>query len=565
MAAGIVALTLVAYVPAMDAGAIWDDDIYVFGNNHIRADDGLKHFWLTIDQIDYYPVTHTSWWLERHLLWGDRTGGYHVVNIVLHALGSVLIWRVLLRLGVPGAWVVAAIFAVHPVAAGSTAWIAQRKNVMSMCWMAAAVLAYLDFDDSRRWRSYVAAVAAFLLAVLSKSSVVMVPIVLLLTAWWRHSRIGARDVLRAAPFFAISLVFGLISIYTQFKFTIASTDPRPEGAFSRLAASGWCVGFYWLKDLAPLRLSMIYPRWTVDPGWWPAWLPLIGLVAVLVWAWRRRAGWGRAVLFAVGYFIVIELPVLGISKMGYQRYSLVADHLQYLGLIAPIALVVAAGHRVMKRQQAVGRVAAALVIGVSAALTWQRASVFETPRSLWDDTLKKNPRSLSANYNMAAALQQLGELEESSRYFHVVLELNPKDAGAYYNLGINAFRRQRLDAAIDFYHRALALKPEYGEAHHNLAVAFQDKGDGDWVRHHFLSLKYRGNDMFARRSFREATAFFQPMVQLQPENGEAHFLLGRALYMAGDKAAAARHLRQAVRLDRSLREKVNELGLNLDG
>ena len=139
------AITLIAYLPAWHAGFIWDDDDYVINNTTLRSLDGLRQIWFVIDALpQYYPLVHTTFWLEYHL-WGLNPLGYHLVNIGLHATGAVLLWRVLKRLQLPGAWLAAAIFAIHPVEAESVAWVTERKNVLSAVCYFAAALAYLRF------------------------------------------------------------------------------------------------------------------------------------------------------------------------------------------------------------------------------------------------------------------------------------------------------------------------------------------------------------------------------------------------------------------------------------
>ncbi len=165
-------LTLAAYAPVVRDKFIWDDDAYVTNNPTLRSLNGLRLIWLEpLATPQYYPLVHTTFWIEYHL-WELAPLGYHIVNVLLHATSVILLWRLLLRLQIPGAWLAAAIFAVHPVGVESVVWITERKNVLSMALVLASMIAYVRFsplDDAtdqsattaRSWRWYAASLFLF--------------------------------------------------------------------------------------------------------------------------------------------------------------------------------------------------------------------------------------------------------------------------------------------------------------------------------------------------------------------------------------------------------------------
>jgi hypothetical protein len=517
LAAVIVLVTLAFYLPAVDAGFVFDDEHFLTANPLIKAGDGLRRFWFTTEAEDYFPLTSTSLWLEWRL-WDKDPAGYHVVNMLLHAASAVLVWRALKRLNAPGAWLAGLIFGVHPVNAASVAWIAERKNTLAMALYLASLLAWMSAECrmqsaecrmesgsgfARMMRPvdsalctlhsafctpyYVLSLGLFLLALLAKTSVMMLPLVLLGCAWWQRGRVTRKDALRALPFFALAGALAAIELWFHSHHALTHVAARPEGFFSRAAAAGWAVCFYLYKAVLPWNLAMVYPRWNVDPRAVTAWLPDLVLLAGLALAWRYRRSWGRPLLFAAGYFIASLLPVLGFADISFMKYSLVADPWQYAAIVGVIALAAAAGVRAWERlsptpqkQVIIGLV---ILVGALGVLTWQRCDVFENDEHLWRDTLKKNPRCCVAQVNYGKALVM--------------------DAGSQRDLLI---AQAKLRQAVSYFQAAVRLEPHEPESHENLANVFFALGEyGPAVEQYREVLKVR-NDAAIRDRLNEALA-----------------------------------------------------------
>jgi tetratricopeptide (TPR) repeat protein len=486
LAAAIVLVTLAFYLPAVDAGFVFDDEHLLAANPLIKAGDGLRRFWFTTEAEDYFPLTSTSLWLEWRL-WGKDPTGYHVVNMLLHAAGAVLVWRALQRLNVPGAWLAGLIFGVHPVNAASVAWIAERKNVLALPLGLLSLLLYLRFESSGRARAYAAALALFLLALLSNTSVVMLPLALLGCAWWQRGRVTRKDALRSLPFFALAAV----ELWFHSHRVLAHIAARPEGFLSRAAAAGWAVGFYFYKAVLPWNLAMVYPRWNVDPRAMTAWLPDLVLLTGLALAWRYRRSWGRPLLFAAGYFMVSLLPVLGFADISFMKYSPVADPCQYVAIVGVIALAAAAGVRAWERlsptpqkQVVIGLV---ILVGALGVLTWQRSGVFKNDETLWRDTLEKNPRCYIAQVNLGKALLaeaaserdllvKQREFQEAISHLKAALLQEPDEPEAHVALANVFFDMGAYGPAADQYRQALRILPDDAAIRERLNEAVARQG-----------------------------------------------------------------------------------------
>ena len=390
-------LTFLAYLPSLNGGFIFDDKILLTENPLIKASDGLFRLWCTREGPDYWPVTYTTFWLEWRL-WGMHSLGYHAVNVVLHIFCCFLIWVILRKLSLPGAFLAVLIFAVHPVNVESVAWIAQRKNLVAMLFLLLSILCYSKSEAQvpqlrrgmNRW--YWLSLLAFLLAMLSKVSVVVLPLLLLGIICWQR-KVTRGDLLRIAPFMAIAVILTGVNVWFQTHGTGAAFRNVSWGI--RLLGAGGVVWFYLYKAVFPLDLAFVYPQWQIqvdNPLWW---LPLLAAAIVTGVLWRYRNGWGRPFLFAWGFFCVALMPVMGFIDASFMEFSLVADHYQHLALIAVIVLAAALWSVWRDRAGKIARGAmnflAVGVIVILALQTWRENGNYRNEITLYEATLAKNP------------------------------------------------------------------------------------------------------------------------------------------------------------------------------
>ena len=468
----------------------------------------------------------------------------------------------LVRLGWRRFWLAALIFAVHPVNVATVAWVSEQKNTLSMLFFALSILWYLRFEEENKGYWYGLSLAAFLLALLSKAAVVMLPVVLLGCVWWLRGRLRSRDWLRSAPFFALSILLGFATVWFQHHRALNGQVVRVAGLFSRLAVAGLAPWFYLYKAVLPLDLCMIYPQW--DPeGWgWSGWLPGIALAGSFALLWWKRRSWGRPLLFGMGYFVVMLVPVLGFIDQGFYAQSMVADHWQYYS-IAGIAALAAAGTVALGRrlhrgqQQVVGPVAGVVVI-VLGALSWQRCLVYRDQETLFRDNLLHNPLAWVAHNNLGIALVAQGRMQEGVDQYEEALRIRPGYADAHYNLGNALEKAGRIQDAIGHYEQALRTKPDYPEAHLNLGVALLQAGRvGDAISQYQQAIRIKpdydeaysnlGNALLQSGSLTDAIEQYEHALQIKPDFAVAHFNLALALEKTGRMQEAVEHYKQELR------------------
>jgi tetratricopeptide (TPR) repeat protein len=559
----LVAVTLIAYQRIWQAGFVWDDDVMLTGNPLIQAADGLRGIWYSTRLPDYFPMTSTTFWLEWRL-WGANPLGYHLVNVSLHALSAVLLCRVLARLKIPGACLAAAVFAVHPVNVESVAWITERKNTLAMFFYMLALLGYLRFEDNGRSMWYGVAIGAFLLALLSKTAVAPLPVVLLGLAWWRRGRVERRDVWRSVPFFAVAALLALVTIGFQYHRTIGSAIVRDDNFLSRLAIAGWAIWFYLYKAVLPVNLVFVYPRWQIDAANMLSYVPGLLVVAGLLMCWRYRRLWGKALLFGLGYFVVLLLPVLGFLNISFMRYSLVADHWQYFAILGPITLAAAgistaASLSWNKRPLLEPALGGTLVL-VLGVLTWRQCGMYTGLETLWQRTIARNPNCYLAYCNIGNDLLQKGQVDEAIRMFEKALKTQPPFVETpHYLLGNALLQKVRNDEAIIHYRAVLEIRPDFVSAIHNLGIALLQKGQTDEAVAHFRKIvelqpgsanAHNNLGWMLRRTGQldEAKIQLEKALEIQPDYPEAHINLAKTLLQSGQVREAVTHYRAALKV-----------------
>jgi tetratricopeptide (TPR) repeat protein len=569
----ILVVTLAAYFPALTGDFLWDDAGHVT-NPGLQSWSGLMRIWFELGVTQqYYPLLHSAFWIE-HLVWGDATLGYHLINVLWHATSACLLVAILRRLAVPGALLAALVFALHPVSVESVAWIAEQKNTLSTVFCLAAALAWLRFEDERRPARYVVASLWFLAALLTKTVTATLPAALLVVAWWRRGRLSWRgDVRPLLPWFALGVAAGLGTAWLESAQIGAGGEAFNLGPVERSLLAGRVVWFYLGKLLWPAGLTFFYPRWTIDATiawqWFFPGAALLVLAGLIWWGQRDRAPLAAALLFGGTLF-----PVLGFVNVYPFVFSYVADHFQYLaslGLIAFLAAAATRGFALLCWPRWSGPAMAAVVLLILGALTWRQSGTYRDVFTLYEATLARNPSSWVAHLNLGTALDEAGQPEEGLPHLQRALELKPGFPETLNSLGNVLNRLGRSREALPLLEQAVRIQPRFASAHNTLGVALMsldraDEGIAEFGRAVELDPKLAiarvnlGWALANNGRVAAAVAQFEQVRRLRPDLADAEIKWGLTLAMHGDMTGAVPHLERAVELQPGNPDMRNALG-----
>ena len=515
----LVAVTFCAYAPAWNGKPIFDDVLYLTNTVELRSLNGLAQLWIEPQTTrQYHPLLDTVFWIEDKL-WGESMLGYHLVNILIHAVAALLLLKILRRLRIPGAWLACAIFALHPIQAESVAWISELKNTLSGVFLFASVLAYLRFDQERSARAYALVLVLFSLGVMVKAIVAILPAAVLIALWWKRRKLEwKRDVVPLIPFLVLGLAAGLFTAWMEREFAGAKGEGFDFSLIERFLIAGRAFWFYVGKIFWPANLVLFYPRWNVDASRWWEYLFPIAALGFYAFAWLFRQQW-RWLLAGPLFFGLAVFPMLGFFNISFFSLSFVADHFQYIPCIG-IIIPVSAGLSVLWTRWQGGRRIAGYascfaLLAALTVLTWNQSHMYRDTETCYRTVIEKNPQSWEAHIQVGRALFDQGALDEASAHFQKALEISPDNPWskkrAYNSLGNVLLKKGRVDEAIADFEKALESDPNYAAAHTSLATAFHRQG-----------------------RFQEAISHYERSVELMPRAASVHSNLAWILATCSD-------------------------------
>ncbi len=495
----LAAATLALYYPVHHHPFVnYDDSLYVYDNQHVQSPldwDTVKWAFTTYDEANWHPLT----WLSHSLdyqLFALNPAGHHDENLLLHVLNVLLLFWVLQQAtGFAGrSFMVAALFALHPINVQTVAWVAERKNLLSLLFFLLALGAYRWYAREPRVGRYAVVALLFALGLMAKPQVITLPCVLLLWDYWPLRRMsppalelssgGVPPIIPTRnfyylleekfPLFAMAGVNAFITMQAQGRGGARNWYPR----LIRLGNAIDCYARYLGKAVWPSRLALFYPH----PGYslkmshvLAALVLLLAVTALVVIQWRRR-------YLAVGWlwFLGTLVPMIGLIQVGVQA---MADRYAYLTFIG-LFIMICWGVADWSEQRHISPVwLAAVSVAVLVALTATarvQLDYWSDNITLWSHTLQVTGPNFIAENSLGVSLERAGRVDQALTHFRAAVAINPDDAASNLNIAEYDRRHGNLIACIERCKKVPAmtqLKGEKALAYSKMALAYHVLGD----------------------------------------------------------------------------------------
>ncbi len=568
----LIVATLIVYLPVKDHQFVGlDDDLYVTDNPQIQKGLTWANLAWALTALEagfWHPLT---WWSHMldYELFGLNPGGHHLMSLLLHTLNVLLLFGLLQRWtgAIWRSFLVAALFALHPLNVESVAWVAERKNVLSTLFWLLTLGAYVHYVRKPNWQRYLWVVVLFVLGLMAKPMLVTLPCVMLLLDYWPLGRLGpswnefrkkgSKLLLEKAPLFALAVPSGMLAIHAETllgalpSLQQISLDARFGNALTSFVA-------YLGKMVWPTDLAVFYPHPETSPPAGQVILAIlvIGTLSLLV-LWRAPS----CPYLLVGWlwYLGTLLPVSGLIQVG--QHSM-ADRYMYVPLIGVFILLVWGCtqwvvHSQIKKAWGIGAIVF-LLLGLAINTRLQLAH-WQNSVTLFEHAIQSTEDNYLAHNNLGTVFLEAGEIDKGMEQLSIALEIKPESVEALYNLGLALKQKGHLDGAVRYFSEALDITPNLAAAHNNLGLIRIAQGDGEKAIQHFSkaleidpqlfeALNNLGTLLLGNGQVEKAISCFSQSLLLNPDQARAYNNLGAALDLQGRSEEAMTHYHRALEL-----------------
>ncbi len=539
----------------------FDDDVYVTDNplvQHGLTPEGLSWAFTTLHSGNWHPLTWFSHMLDCQLF-GLNPRGHHLTNLVFHIANSLLLFLWLLHLTrtLGCSFLVAALFALHPMHVESVAWVAERKDVLSTFFWLLTMWAYVWYVKRPGLGRYLLILVCFSLGLMAKPMLVTLPFALLLLDFWPLGRLSLKGpapgvasamsypgvtikrlVWEKSPLFVISAISIVVTFYAQ-KVAGAVFSLHALPIPIRLANAMLIYVSYLGKMFWPAHLALLYPLLRHNLPIWQALVAGLDL-AVLTYLTLRQARRHPYLLVGWLWYLGTMLPVIGLVQVGNQAMADRYTYVPFTGLFIMVAYGMADLGARWRPSRFLLPVSAGVVLSASMICTWVQVSYWRDSSSLYEHTLKVTRSNPLIHNNLGAALAAQGKLDQAVAHYAEALRLNPDYVEAHYNLGIALAAQGKMDEAVAHFAQVMSLRPDYAKAHNNSGRALEVQG-----------------------KLNQAVDYYNEALRLNPDYAKVHYNLGAALAAQGKLDQAESQYAEALRLEPDYAKARNNLGLAL--
>lgn len=470
MIPAVLILTFIVYLPNLSAGFVnWDDPDYVVDNLLIRDLSNFSQILSTPIQGNYHPLTMLSLAIN-YAISGLDAWSYHLFNIILHLLNSLLAFRLAFKLSKGSsiiALTTALLFALHPMHVESVAWVTERKDVLYSFFFLLGLISYTRFVDENNKKQFWVSVVFFVLSLASKPAAVIFPLVLITIDILRQKKIDFKNLLEKTPFWILASAMGIITYLAQEEKGAVGSHAFDTG--TRILMGFYGIMMYIVKLIFPVNLATFYPYHSINLAlpseYYIAPLVSIALFVIIAFTWKKN----RVFAFGILFFLVNLILVLQFLPVGSAIISDRYTYLPYFGLFFIIGWLINkyANENLVKASYFILPITIILSL-----ITYKQVQVWDSSASLWDNAIKASPSSRAYNNRALIFKNEEGNLQKAVEYYTLAVGVNAADHEAYTNRGNVYFQTAQYGLAKQDYLKALSLKPDYNVAHDNLGALY---------------------------------------------------------------------------------------------
>ncbi|HMK19500.1 MAG TPA: tetratricopeptide repeat protein [Chitinophagaceae bacterium] len=528
----ILLISFLVYLPVLTNGLLaWDDNAYI-RDNQLVLSFNLKDIFSQYVMGNYHPLTVLALAIE-YKFFGLNATGYHTVNLLLHLLNTALVFFAMKQLSEKYqlALVAALLFGVHPIHVESVAWAAELKDLLYTSFFLTSWIFYMKYLKGFQKKYIFIALLLFLLSLLSKAMAVSLPLVLILTDYFKGRKINAKSILDKLPFFLLAIILGAVAVMAQ-KTSIAVEDIANFTLLQRIIFA--CYGFisYLYKIIIPLNLSAFYSYPIKGGDSIPAqyYVYLLLFLAVASFAFYSLR-FSKKIFFGIGFFAVTVFLVLQLLPVGT---AIMADRYSYIPSIG-IFFLFGEGFTLlwnMKMKVVPIFLLSAFTIFFSIK-TFEKSKIWYSDLTLWNDAINQDPTISVAYNNRGNFLMDEKKYDQALLDFNKAIELKENYYQAYGNRGLIYMNQNKFKQALDDYNKAISLNQNFTDVYINRGSLFRDNSRHEEALRDYnkaielkpqLPIAYfnRGTLFMNEKRKEEALSDFNKAIELNPGYYQAY-------------------------------------------